>query len=116
MNLEGYYFMTIAVAINALNDKGIKYKVMPGEQLYMAFGLIMNGEKGKVLIFPNEENIRIAVQKSIQDNENSVEKVVDEAGLNQFLDTVLEIKSVQEKDAELVKQEVEASLVNTLIA
>lgn len=108
--------MTIAITINALNEKGIKYKVMQeGEQVYMAFGLIMNGEKGKIKVFPNGENIRIAVQESISDNEKSVEKLVDEAGLNKFLDTVLEIKSVQEKDAELVKQEVEASLVHTLI-
>lgn len=111
--------MQLAVVINQLNDKGIKYKVIQeGEKVIMAFGLVMNGERKKVEIVPQIENIHINVldvDKGAEPTETK-EKEVDEAGLSQFLTTVIKIRVVQEKDAEVLKQEVEADLVESLIA
>lgn len=88
--------MQLANAINVLNEKGFKYKVEQKEAvLSMAFGLIAEGKKTKVEVIPGEVDIQIKVL--------GAEKQVDEAGLGQFLDTVVELKAIQEKEAQLLE-------------
>ncbi|PLS19149.1 hypothetical protein CVD28_01705 [Bacillus sp. M6-12] len=88
--------MLLANTINVLNEKGFKYKVEQKDAtLSMAFGLIAEGKKNKVEVVPGETDIQVKVLGS--------EKSVDEAGLGQLLDTILEIKALQEKEALLVE-------------
>jgi hypothetical protein len=87
--------MLLANTINVLNEKGIKYKVEQKDAtLSMAFGLIAEGKKNKVELVPGEADIQVKVL--------GTEKAVDEAGLGQFLDTVLELKALQEKETQLI--------------
>lgn len=88
--------MLLANTINVLNEKGFKYKVEQKDaSLSMAFGLIVEGKKNKIEVVPGEADIQVKVF--------GTEKQVDEAGLGQFLDTILEIKALQEKEAQLIE-------------
>jgi tRNA A37 threonylcarbamoyltransferase TsaD len=86
----------LAKTINTLNEKSIKYKVeQEGGELSMAFGLMASGAKTKVVLIPNETDIQIKVI--------GTEKTVDETALGEFLDTVIELKAIQEQEAKLIE-------------
>ncbi|WCK57285.1 hypothetical protein PP175_29280 (plasmid) [Aneurinibacillus sp. Ricciae_BoGa-3] len=87
----------IANVINQLNEKSMKYKVVQEPNgLSMAFGLITQGNKSKVVITPEEADIKVNVLDT--------EKTLDEPGFIAFLDKIAELRSVQEQEAKLIKE------------
>lgn len=86
----------LANTINVLNEKGVKYKVtQEATGLAMAFGIIAEGKKTKVEVIPGEAEIAV---KGI-----GAEKSLNEEGFGTFLDTVVELRAIQEKEAKLLE-------------
>lgn len=89
--------MLLANAINILNDKGVKYRVeqKKGASISFAFGLHVKEKPEKIEVIPEETAIQVKVL--------GTEKKLDEAGFGLFLDTIIEIKALQEKEVQLIE-------------
>lgn len=86
----------LAIVINTLNDKGQKYKISQDKGVISAiFGIMANGKREKVEIVPVESEIIVRLLET--------EKRLDEAGFGTFVDSVLELKALQEKESKLIE-------------
>lgn len=86
----------LAIVINTLNEKGQKYKLSQDKNLISAiFGIIANGKKEKVEIIPTEKEVIVKLLEK--------EKKFDEEGFGLFIDKILELKALQEKENNLIE-------------
>lgn len=88
----------LAIIINTLNEKGQKYKVSQDKEtgiVSMIFGIMANGKKEKVEVVPGENTITVKLLET--------EKSIDEAGLGTFIDSIIELKALQEKEVKLIE-------------
>lgn len=89
-------------ALNTLNDKGLRYKAVTKEgAAVFQFGVaVPDVAKGKVAkeiieVTPKAETITISLMGK--------EKEVNGEGFATFVDGVLELKALQEKEAKLIE-------------
>lgn len=84
-------------ALNTLNEKGLRYKAEVNEgNMAFLFGMLLGGERHKVLITPFEESIQVT---GLGDEKN-----FDTEGFEAFVDQVLTVKAKQEELAKLEEE------------
>lgn len=89
--------LLFASIINTLNEKELKYKVMAeGDSLSAAFGIIAQGKKSKVEL--------ISVGAIIKAKILGKEKELSQDDLSVFVDDILELKAMVEKENQLIKK------------
>lgn len=88
----------LSIAINVLNEKEVKYKFSQKNGVSsMLFGLLTQGVKNKIEVLPSESEITV----KIFDIEK---KFTDEVGFGGFINTIIELKALQEKENALIDQ------------
>lgn len=89
----------VATTINVLNEKQLKYKVSSKDgMISMIFGILTQGvTKNKVEIIPCESEILVKIFETER-------KFADEKAFGGFIDTILELKAIQEKETALIEE------------
>lgn len=84
-------------ALNALNEKGLRYKAEVNDgKMAFKFGMLAGGKKNVVLVTPQDEAIAVTGLGN--------DKALDVAGFEAFVDKILEVKKVQEQLAGLEEE------------
>ena len=82
--------------INILNEKDLKYKVVSeGADISIVFGIMFQGQKSKVELIPGDEVVKTRLLNS--------EKEISADELPAFVDNILELKALYERETEIFK-------------
>mgnify|MGYP000862523932 FL=1 len=97
--------LLLANTINTLNEKELKYKVSnEGSDVTIVFGLIMKGQKSAAVLTPGDETIKVKIQKTEKADKEVVSlKEITGDEFPAFIDNILELKALYEREAQLIK-------------